>query len=63
MDEKEVAAVQVLKTTPPTNIKELRKLLGFRGTIKAMCLTNPPVMVYPRFEDPFILHTDASERD
>lgn len=25
-------------------------------------LTNPPVMAYPRFEDPFILHIDASEQ-
>lgn len=24
-------------------------------------LTNPPVIAYPRFEDPFILHVDASE--
>lgn len=24
-------------------------------------LTNPPVMAYPRFEDPFIVHIDASE--
>lgn len=31
MDSKEVAAVQALKTQPPTNIKELRKLLGFLG--------------------------------
>lgn len=31
MDEKEVLAAQVLKTSPPTNIKKLRKLLGFLG--------------------------------
>lgn len=31
MDNKEIAAVQALKTKPPTNIKELRKLLGFLG--------------------------------
>lgn len=31
MDKKEEVAVQVLKTTPPINIKELRKLLGFLG--------------------------------
>lgn len=120
MDNKEIAAVQALKTTPPTNIKELRKLLGFLGYYRsyvqdfsrhAKCLydllsadvtpspelkptfrpagagqlpphhkivwtdshqkalnylvdvlTNPPVMAYPRFEDPFILHIDASER-
>ena len=31
MDNKEVAAVQALKTKPPTNIRELRKPLGFLG--------------------------------
>uniref|UniRef100_A0A669DWJ2 ribonuclease H n=1 Tax=Oreochromis niloticus TaxID=8128 RepID=A0A669DWJ2_ORENI len=31
MDEKEVQAVRALKDNPPTNIKELRKLLGFLG--------------------------------
>ena len=31
MDNKEIEAVQALKTKPPTNIKELRKLLGFLG--------------------------------
>ena len=25
------------------------------------CLTSPPVMAYPDFSQPFILHTDASE--
>lgn len=25
-------------------------------------LTNPPVLVYPNFEEPFVLHTDASEK-
>ncbi len=120
MDDKEIAAVQALKTKPPTNVKELRKLLGFLGYYRsyvqdfsrhAKCLynllstdvtqsgeskpttrsagagqllphqkivwndthqkalnylvdvlTNPPVMAYPRFEDPFILHIDASEQ-
>ena len=120
MDSKEIAAVQALKTKPPTNIKELRKLLGFLGYYRsyvqdfshhAKCLydlfsadvtpnpeskptfqsagagqlpphqkivwndthqkalnylvdvlTNPPEMAYPRFEDPFILHVDASEQ-
>lgn len=119
MDNREVSAVQALKNTPPTNIKELRKLLGFLGYYRsyvqdfsrhAKCLydllsanlapdpqsrpnmrqttsgqsastkkimwtdahqkalnylvdvlTNPPVIAYPRFEDPFILHIDASE--
>lgn len=119
MDNKEIETVQALKTKPPTNIKELRKLLGFLGYYRsyvqdfsrhAKCLydllsgggaqtteskptfssagagqlpphhkivwtdthqtalnylidvlTNPPVMAYPRFEDPFILHIDASE--
>ena len=119
MDNKEVAAVQALKTKPPTNIKELRKLLGFLGYYRSYVqdfsrhakglydllsadvtpspesksnfrsaragqlpsqqkivwtdthqkalnylvdvLTNPPVMAYPRFEDPFSLHVDASE--
>lgn len=119
MDNKEIAAVQALKTKPPTNIKELRKLLGFLGYYRsyvqdfsrhAKCLydllsadaapnpqsksnsrstklgqlpshqkivwtdthqkaldylvdvlTNPPVMAYLKFEDPFILHIDASE--
>ena len=26
------------------------------------CLTKPPVMAYPNFEEPFILHTDASHQ-
>ena len=116
MDNKEVSAVQALKNAPPTNIKELRKLLGFLGYYRSYVqdfsrhvkclyellsfdhsgsqpqvrsgkagqlaptqkitwtdthqkalnylvdvLTNPPVIAYPRFEDPFILHRDASE--
>lgn len=119
IDNKEVQPVEALKTTHPTNIRELRKLLGFwgyyRGYVEefsrhAKCLydllsadhtnnvnshlqekvaksgqaaltqkiawtnthqkalnylvdvlTNPPVIAYPRFEDPFILHEDASE--
>lgn len=120
MDDKEIAVVQALKHKTPTNVKELRKLLGFlgyyRGYVRdfsrhAKCLydlltgesearpeckktakpkrsgqapphqrvvwqdvhqvaleyiidvlTNPPVMAYPKFEDPFILHIDASEQ-
>lgn len=120
MDKKEVAAVQALKTTPPTNIKELHKHLRFLGYYRSYVqdfshhakslydllstgvtlnpkskplsrsvgtgqlpphqkivwsdshqkalnylvdvLTNPPVMAYPRFDDPFILHIDASEQ-
>lgn len=120
MDNKEIAAVQALKETPPTNIKELRKLLGFLGYYRSYVqdfsrhakvlydllaadvnaiaesksksrlakvgqlpphqkivwteihqkalnylvdvLTNPPVMAYPRFDHPFILHIDASEQ-
>ena len=26
------------------------------------CLMKPPVMAYPNFEEPFILHTDASHK-
>lgn len=117
MDNKEEQAVRASMDNPPTNIKELRKLLSFLGYcrsyvqdcsrhVKCLCdllsvdntpdsktpgwsakvghavptqqiiwndrhqkapdylvdvLTNPPVMAYPRFEEPLILPTDASE--
>ena len=39
----------------PEHQQILEELLG--------CLISPPVMAYPNYEDPFILHVNASKRD
>ena len=36
---------------------------GHQGTLNFLsdCLTSPPVMAYPDYEIPFVLHTDSSQ--
>ena len=105
VDPKNTQAVVTKSKRKPTNITELRSLLGlvgyFRRSIPSFsqiakplydilkdaekrakskqiivwteehqksldqlihCITTPPILAYPNFEDPFILHTDASSK-
>ena len=50
---------QVPSKTVVISEEQDRKALNF----SIDCFTSPPVMAYPDFSLPFILHTDASEED
>ena len=57
-------SIKVTKTQVRTMLVNAHHEIKFSGTLDELlhCLISPPVMAYPNYEDPFILHVDAPQK-